>query len=374
MGWENVKSYKGIKKYVSSKHRYEGKPDECYYIYMKVNGKARNIKVGWKSEGYTAKQANEIRNDKVKNLRHGIPEQTYITIDEIWNKIKNKFQHRKDSQSFYGRYYLHIKPLFGHKLASEIQKEHLDELCNNLLSKNYAESSVKHVLQTFKNIYTTAKGYGIYNGKNPFEEYKPPKLQGNNKVRYLSYDEAELLLGELYKYNINTYYMALLSLHTGARLGDCVNLKWEHLNYENNLIYFAKRKGGKTGHAYMTSALKEAFQHIQTYNQSEYVFPDMKEDKTHPKNFRHIADRLFNKGTSRMNRVTFHTLRHTFASWLVLQGTPLYHVSKLLGHSSIQMTERYAHLSPDDGKSEVQKMFENNGSEDKPKGRVVNFG
>ena len=45
--------------------------------------------------------------------------------------------------------------------------------------------------------------------------------------------------------------------------------------------------------------------------------------------------------------VTFHTLRHTFASWLVMEGVPLFEVSKLLRHASIQMTERYAHLAPD---------------------------
>ena len=45
--------------------------------------------------------------------------------------------------------------------------------------------------------------------------------------------------------------------------------------------------------------------------------------------------------------VTFRTLRHTFASWLVMNGTPLFEVSKLLRHASIQMTERYAHLAPD---------------------------
>ena len=45
--------------------------------------------------------------------------------------------------------------------------------------------------------------------------------------------------------------------------------------------------------------------------------------------------------------VTFRTLRHTFASWLVTNGTPLFAVSQLLHHASIQITERYAHLAPD---------------------------
>ena len=48
-----------------------------------------------------------------------------------------------------------------------------------------------------------------------------------------------------------------------------------------------------------------------------------------------------------------HDLRHTFASWLVTEGVPLLEVSQLLGHSTIKMTERYAHLAPDSLESAV---------------------
>ena len=52
--------------------------------------------------------------------------------------------------------------------------------------------------------------------------------------------------------------------------------------------------------------------------------------------------------------ITFRTLRYTFASWLVMNGTPVFEVSKLLRHASVQMTERYAHLAPASTRTLVQ--------------------
>jgi integrase len=55
-------------------------------------------------------------------------------------------------------------------------------------------------------------------------------------------------------------------------------------------------------------------------------------------------------------KVVFHTLRHTFASWLVQAGTPIYTVANLMGHSTIAMTQRYAHLAPEGNRAAAMKL------------------
>lgn len=66
-----------------------------------------------------------------------------------------------------------------------------------------------------------------------------------------------------------------------------------------------------------------------------------------PRTFERVADSLFNRGVKdARQRVTFHTLRHTFASWMAQAGTPLLVLKDLLGHKTLAMVARYAKLMP----------------------------
>jgi integrase len=70
-----------------------------------------------------------------------------------------------------------------------------------------------------------------------------------------------------------------------------------------------------------------------------------------------VNDLGLNDGiTDRRQKVVFHSLRHTFASWLVQMGKPLYTVSQLLGHSDVKMTMRYAHLAPDTQRAAAMEL------------------
>jgi integrase len=99
-----------------------------------------------------------------------------------------------------------------------------------------------------------------------------------------------------------------------------------------------------------------------------YIFTDEDGQKIKEvsNSFQRVVDRLgFNDGvTDPRQRLVFHSCRHSFASWLAIGGTPIYTIARLMGHKSIAMSERYAHLSPDHKKQAVMGLEQAfNGSE-----------
>jgi site-specific recombinase XerD len=77
--------------------------------------------------------------------------------------------------------------------------------------------------------------------------------------------------------------------------------------------------------------------------------------------------------TDRRQRLVFHSLRHTYASWLVEDGVSLYTVQKLLGHTQIKQTERYSHLSPENFRGAVKVLETAILKAKKKKGELVKF-
>ena len=119
----------------------------------------------------------------------------------------------------------------------------------------------------------------------------------------------------------------------------------------------------------MTESVKRMLLTLLPKSPGDYVFKDKRHGrkiKSISKTFRNVVNTLgWNDGIQdRRQHVTFHTLRHTFASWLALQGETLLTIKELMGHKTLEMTMRYAHLMPDQKKRAtlaLEKCFyENN--------------
>ncbi|MFH1437605.1 MAG: site-specific integrase, partial [Pseudomonadota bacterium] len=150
---------------------------------------------------------------------------------------------------------------------------------------------------------------------------------------------------------VQLHDMALLSLHCGLRAGEIFALSWQDINLDLGMITVRDPKNRETRHAYMTDRVRAMLAAGKAGAPEELVYRSRKGGKIESVSnaFEKVVQRLdLNKGVSdRRNRVVFHTLRHTFASWLAVRGTPLHVIKELMGHRTMRVTEKYSHLVPD---------------------------
>jgi len=159
------------------------------------------------------------------------------------------------------------------------------------------------------------------------------------RLRYLTEEEAERLV-ECCAEHLRP--IVVTALNTGMRLGEILRLRWEEVEFENRIIYVMDSKNEEQRQIPMNSTLTETLQAIKLGKPSPYVFC-----KENGRRYTRIT-RSFERAKRKagIEDFHFHDRRHTFASRLVMGGVDLVTVKELLGHKQIDMTLRYAHLSP----------------------------
>lgn len=330
---------------------HNGKPDICYDIAYQLHGKLTWEKVGWKSEGYDAKLASFVRAERIRAMRHGedLPQEKklipfYKDLAKQFLTWAETHRTRRGSDEVI-RYKKHIGPYFGNKRIDEITGFHLRKFRSELEDKGLSPGTVKHCLSLFRQIWNHAKLDRV----NPIREIKI-KNPKNARERFFSYDEAKVLLEAIKKRSPQFHDMCLLSLLTGLRHKEITGIKRRDLNFEHELIYVTDAKNDQPDIVYMTIQIIELMKKYQTISSDEYIFRTKKGNRISEVSdtFSKVINNLgFNKGvTDRRYKLTFHSLRHTFASWLALQGEQLQTIQQLMRHKDITQTTRYSHLMP----------------------------
>jgi len=136
------------------------------------------------------------------------------------------------------------------------------------------------------------------------------------------------------------------ALLTGIRQNDLINLHWEQIDFKNSLLILDNRhnvtKSGKIHSLPLSISALQILVKREANNEGELVFT-----YNGGKFKQWFLSKMFRKYVEKSglsSQLTFHSLRHTFASWLIQKGVPLYVVSKLLTHSDMRVTQIYAHL------------------------------
>lgn len=187
-------------------------------------------------------------------------------------------------------------------------------------------------------VFNELKRLGQFSGENPLAEMRQFQI-AERELSYLSKDQMDELLTALEKGpSKDAYLVCKMALSTGGRWGETEALQKSQIR--NGQVQFAQTKSGKTRSVPVEDELAEEIsEHIkQIPTGTERVFASCYGA------FREAIDRTSIKLPE--GQLT-HVLRHTFASHFMMNGGNILVLQRVLGHASLQMTMRYAHLAPD---------------------------
>ena len=392
--------YPGVRYREHETRKHGIKKDQYFIISYRVDGKRKDEAIGWASKGASAQIAMDRLSEIMRNQREGTGPQT-LNEKRTIEKEKRKTEQEKIQKQiktnvafnvFFNERYLPasihkkaytiqnekslfknwIGPEIGHLPFSKITSFNLEKIRKKMADAGRADRSIQYCLALIRQVWNMARANGHIESSTP--KIKLKKFD-NKRLRFFSHEEARILLKHLKEISQQTHDMTLLSLHTGARAGEIFSITWGSVNFENEVITAKDTKSGKNRFLYMTNEVKAMLERRFTGHAiNDFVFHDRNGEKIKlvSKTFDRTIEKLgFNEGiTDRRDKATFHTLRHTFASWHVQNGTDLYTVKELLGHSTIALTERYSHLRPE-GLKQTTALFNNAETMDINKRKIV---
>jgi integrase len=380
--------YKGVRYYEHTTRRVAVGavkiPDKYFAIRYQKDGTRTEEGLGWSSEGWTAETAfakltslkeaakthkdaptrlaeerkrqedEKRRREEAERQQEELRKQTEresITVASFFNDtyLPTIRTHRKSADDLHDKahFRLWLSPVIGEKSLKDVVALDAERVKKTMLSAGKSPRTIQYVLATFRQIWNMACLNGIVSGPSPTKGVKLPKFD-NKRARYLTEEEADALLNELQRRDVVTYRMAAISLYTGLRAEDIFKLQWRNVDLTRGLLRIEDPKNAESRYAYVTEPVRKIIDEMDSGEPNTLLFSQKNglPFKEAPTTFSTAVKALgLNEGvTDRRMRVVFHTLRHTFGSWLAERGVDLYTISKLMGHKTINMTARYAHL------------------------------
>jgi len=272
------------------------------------------------------------------------------SLSDVWGKYLAWAKANKKSwEADQDRWTHHVKPHLRSMMMDKVTPLDIEKVLykmrgsDNRIGKPYAPQTVKHVLNLQKRIFNWAIRRDLYTGLNPCLKVKAPKFD-NRVNNTLSKEELKSLLTVLDSWeNQRGALVVKFALYTGKRRGEILALKWEDIDLENRLMTF-HGMNTKSGKSQTLPIGQKAYGSVLTAMSlriCDQVFSS-RNGPYSPNGFNSIWRRIRRKAGI---TIRFHDLRHTFASYLASSGkVDIYTLKELLGHSTIEMTQRYAHL------------------------------
>ena len=405
--WIRVDGLVGVRYREHPERKYMRRPDRYFSIrYKDRGGKTREEGVGWASDGYTARTASDLRarimqradelgrTYTLAELRreHCVETEEEITRYDLervrfadvaaryldWARC-NKRSWRADQS----RLSHHLLPFLGHLPLDEITPVTIEALRRELQGKTgkfdpkaarpLSVATINQCLLLASRIFRQAQlmplhadapHVPVFSGANPCAQIRRQRVDNarwrilttaqTDAILLLAADTARLPVRKVYRSETSAlvFHDAILfALHTGARLVETCSLRWQFVDLDRNATRLVETKSGRDRTVFADEACLDMLRRRAARPAEQtHVFWDEGTPLTGDRMshiFTWIARELgLNDGFTRaQDKIVFHSLRHTYGTRAIMSGMSVLTLKQLMGHRTLETTERYVHLA-----------------------------
>jgi len=245
---------------------------------------------------------------------------------------------------------------YGIKKLRDVSPLVIEGFKSRILEKGDSPVTFNRYLELLKAALNKAVEWDLLRG-NRLRTFKKLKSDRSRQVRFLTREEIQKVLqvaDDLMRRVI------LILLYTGLRRSEFVYLEWKDIDFENDLIYVQSKpeygfhpKSYKPRSIPICKELKTLL--MDTPQAGRFVFDNGHNQPLHHPIYYYKELQKIHKKAG-IEDANLHTLRHTFASHLIMQGVDPRTVQEYLGHSTIQVTEKYSHLSKSHKREAIEAL------------------
>lgn len=304
---------------------------------------------------HARQKASQLYNEMMDRWT-GVPtiENNETSIDSVLNSffVFKENRSRRSTVVRYRIYETHFVRFMAENFPAvvnvgEIKKTYLEEHLADMFRQGKAPQTVNGQLKFLRAIFNYAVDEG-YISDNPAKKIRYFPLPKDRSVEYWTKEEVELIL-EYVNPHFKDHFEFIY--HTGLRKGEILNLTWNdiNLNRKNPTIIIQAKDGWSTKNNAtrvipLNSKAVAVLKRQKKQDIHNYVFSAVRGGIIHKNQLYDVLQKALKKIGLEGD---VHKFRHTFASHLVMSGVGFETVSKLLGHTSVETTQRYTHLAPD---------------------------
>ena len=306
-----------------------------YASYVDANGKRRKCRV----QAHTRVQATDalglikarVQKEKITGVRHV----SEMATTDLLKRFKN-YQRPRVAASTYERLG-DILTTLGTRLPAKLKDISKAVVADFVAARaqEVSPGTIAKEVATLKHALRMAVEWELIHS-NPAERAKLPTVP-EGRTRYLTPTELRCALDEAPEWMRAP--MALAAF-TGMRRGELLNLRWRDVDLSGRRLYLLETKNKTMRVVPLNELAAGVLDSLPQGAPADAVLPGVD-----PARLTVYTKRIFAK--LGIEDASFHSLRHTAASWLVMNGADLYATGAILGHRTPRMTQRYAHLAPD---------------------------